>query len=143
MSWFNITEIYAQPGSQARLVMDGEALDILFDYIAYYNDRFINVGDIETEEVFSNAFDETAQRIMYRAPNNRPVWIAMIIVAGVVLLAFILFTFWKRKQEQKNLEAEQTERILNQDLSTFAESDKQDEASKLAQQYMDDDDNRN
>ena len=133
----NFVRIQTQPGSQARLVMDAEAQNILIDYIEYYNERFINVGDVSMEQVFSNAFDEAAQRIMHRAPDNRPFWITVIIVAGVLLLALILFKWWKRKQDQKNLEAEQTERILNQDFGTFG-GNAEDEASRLARQYKDD-----
>jgi len=137
-----ITEMYALRGLQARTVIDDEALDILFDYIENYNSRFHMQGDIGTEQVFSYAFNSTAQRIMHRPPDNRPIFITVIIVSGLVLLALILFNFWKRKQEQKNLEAEQTERILNQDLNTFGDAGR-DEASRLEQQYMDDDgDNR-
>ena len=127
----NTTEIFAQPGTQARLVMDGEALDILFDYIEFYNSQFFTTDGFSMEQVFSNSFDQTAQRIMHRAPDNRPVWIAIIVVAGVVLLAYLSFTWWQRKQAQKNLEAEQTERILNQTLDTFGD----DEAARLAKQY--------
>ena len=68
---------------------------------------------------------------MHRPPDNRPIWITLIIVAGVVLVVTIFYNFWKKKQEQKNLEAEQTERILSQDLGTFGE----DEAADLAKQY--------
>ena len=137
-----ITEIFAYPGIQARLVMDGEALDILLDYIDYYNHRFLDRGDVTEEQIFSNAFNDAAQRIMHRDPDNRAIWITVIIAAAVVLLALILFKFWKRKQVQKNLEAEQTERILNQDLDTFGTAN-DDEASQLAQQYNDDNENNN
>jgi len=44
--------------------MDREALEILFDYIEYYNSRFFNEGDVGMEQVFSYAFDDAAQRIM-------------------------------------------------------------------------------
>ena len=131
-------EIYLQPGIQARLVMDGEALDILFDYIEFYDHRFHTVGDVSMEQVFSNAFDRAAERIMHRPPDNRAVWMTVIIVGGVVLVLLILYTFWKKRQEQKRLEAEETERILSQNLTTFGESGG-DEASRLAQQYMNDD----
>jgi len=135
-----ITEMYIQPGVLARTVMDPEALVILADYIESYNSRFHNPGDIGEEQVFSYAFNSTAQRIMHRPPDNRPIFITVIVVSGLVLLALILFNFWKRKQEQKNLEAEQTERILSQELNTFGDSGG-DEASRLEQHYKDDDDN--
>ena len=66
----NITEVYALPGTQARSVMDREALKILVDYIEYYDSRFFNVGDVGMEQVFSYAFDDAAQRIMRRHPEH-------------------------------------------------------------------------
>ena len=122
-------EVWAYPGSQAGLLMDQEAIDILLDYIAFYY-----VADVSEELFFSNAFHGAAQRIMFRPPDNRQIWITLIVVSGVVLLAVLLFNFWKKRQIQKNLEAEQTERILNQELGTFGE----DEASTLAKQYEND-----
>jgi len=128
------------PGTQARSVIDQEAQDILMDFLARYY-----FYDISEEEYFSRTFNSTGQRIMYvpeappEPPDNRPIWITIIVVTGVVLLILILFKWWKRKQEQKNLEAEQTERILSQPLETIGDS--HDAASQLAQQY--DDDNNN
>ena len=133
--WPNhITHFYAQPGNQARLVMDGEALTILGDFLEFYYGQ-----DIDTEDFFSNSFNQAANRIMHRPPDNRPIWITIIIVGGAVLLVYMVFTWWKKKQEQKNREAEQTERILNQSLDTFG-TPADDEAARLAKQYMDDDD---
>ena len=129
----NQIEIALQPGSQARLVMDDESQNILLDYLAFYNDQFHLTFDFHAEQVFSNAFADAAERIMFRPPNNRPIWITLIIVTGVVLVVLVSYNFWKQKQIQKNLEAEQTERILNQDLGTFAD----DEATRLAKQYED------
>ena len=125
------------PGSQARSVIDQEAQDILMDFVQRYY-----YSDLTEEELFSRAFDSTGQRIMYRpAPppeptDNRPIWITIIVVSGIVLFVLIMFKWWKRKQEQKNLEAEQTERILSQPLETIGDAD--DAASRLAQQYEDD-----
>ena len=124
-------------GNQARSVMDQEAQDILMDFVQRYYYQ-----DISEEDLFSRAFDSTAQRIMYRPTpppeptDNRPIWITIIVAAGVVLLALILFKWWSRKQEQKNLEAEQTERILSQPLETIGSQG--DAASQLAEQYQDD-----
>ena len=119
-------EVLAYPGAQAGLLMDQEAIDILLDYIAFYY-----VADVSEELFFSNAFGGAAQRIMHRPPDNRAIWLTLIVVSGVVLVSIIAFNFWKKRQIQKNLEAEQTERILSQDLGTFGD----DEASELAKQY--------
>ena len=121
--------MYVMPGGQARMVMDDEAREILMDYVQRYY-----YSNIDTEEMFSRVFDGASTRIM---TVTRSPWINVIIIFGLLLILFLLFTWWKRKQAQKNIEAEQTERILNQSLDTFGTDD---EASRLAQQYNDDED---
>ena len=125
----------AWAGSQARTVMDQEAIDILMDFteLHYLNDS------IQLEAAFSRAFDQASTRIMN---VTRSPWFNVMIVFGVLLILFLLYTWWKRKQEQKNKEAEQTERILGQSLDTFeSSSNADDEATKLAQQYNNNDEN--
>ncbi|MCL2371809.1 MAG: hypothetical protein FWC78_00210 [Defluviitaleaceae bacterium] len=120
---------YQAVGSRARAVVDAEAIDILHGFIEfYYHER-----GITPETMFSNAFDRTATRIMATPTDNRPVWMTIAIVIGVLVLVYLLIGFWKNKQAQKNLEAEQTERILGQDLQTFGT----DAASQLAKEYED------
>jgi len=127
-------------GAQAQSVMDMEAIDILMDFVELYYLDFVNFPQVEA--AFSRAFDRTADRIMEQPTDNRQIWMTVIIVAGILLLALLLFNWWKQKQEQKNLEAEQTERILSQSLDTFADSPQgDDEASRLANLYSDDDNN--
>jgi len=46
-------------GAQAKLVMDLEAVNILYDYFDYYWKT-----DMDEESLFSNSFRETAKRIM-------------------------------------------------------------------------------
>jgi len=125
---------YVAPGHRTGSVIDANAIDILYDFIAYY---YFERG-ITPETMFSNAFDRTATRIMARPADNRSVWITIAVIAGVLVLVFLLFSWWRAKKEQKNLEAEQTERILNQSLDTFGTDDA---ASRLAKEY--DDDNNN
>jgi len=120
-------------GAQAQSVIDQEAMDILMDFMELYYMDYVNFP--QTSQAFSRAFTRTADTIMFRPPDNRPIWIAIAIVAGVVLLSLILFAWWNRKQEQKRLEDLQTERILNQPLQTFGAVD--DEAARLAKQYED------
>ena len=128
------TRIWMTPGIRAALVMDVEAREILADFIEYYDAVFYSpIARMNAELMFSNAFERTAEVIMHRPPDNRIIWITLIVAASVVLVVTILYNFWKKKQIQKNLEAEQTERILSQDLSTFSE----DEATRLARQYED------
>jgi len=122
--------MYVMPGNQARLVIDEEARNILMDYVQRYY-----YSDLSTEEMFSRVFDGAGTRIM---TVTRSPWINVMIVFAVLLILFLLYTWWKRKQEQKNLEAEQTERILNQSLNTFGTEDA---ASQLAKEYEDENNN--
>jgi len=120
---------YIVAGNQASAVIDQEAVDIISGYIMRYW-----YTDMEADELFARAFDGAGTRMM---TVTRSPWINVMIVFGVLLILFLLYTWWKGKQEQKNIEAEQTERILNQSLDTF--SGGYDEASQLAQQYSDTD----
>ena len=120
-------------GRQAQTVMDGEAWDILFDYIEMYFYR-----NMEWHERFSRAFDEASQRIM---AVTRSAWIPVLVVAGILLILLLLHRWWSKKQEQKNQEAEQLERVLAQPLEKLGTQ--HDEASQLAQQYQDDNNDPN
>jgi uncharacterized membrane protein len=118
-------------GNQADTVMDSEAIDILSACIRYYW-----YADMDACEMFNRAFNRAGDRIMtvHRSP-----WIIVLVVAGVLLILFLLYIWWKAKRDQKNLEAEQTERILSQDLNEFGSGG--DEASRLAKQYEEDNQN--
>jgi hypothetical protein len=115
-------------GHQAQDVMDGEARDILMDMVARYY-----YSDYDTEDMFSRVFDSAGRRIMtvHRSP-----WIPVFIVAGILLIAYLAFTWWNRKKEQERLQAEETERLLSQPLTTFGSSNSE-EARRLAERYTD------
>jgi hypothetical protein len=117
--------MYAMPGNTARSVADDEARDILMDYIQrnYY-------ANMSEEEMFSRAFNDTGTRIMR---VTRSPWIPVLIVAGVIVILLICIVWWKKIKAQKNLEAEQTERILNQPLEEIGGDD---DAAKLAKLYQ-------
>ncbi|MCL2500874.1 MAG: hypothetical protein FWE90_11165 [Defluviitaleaceae bacterium] len=124
--------MWVQPGNATHRIMDGEAIDILMDYV----ERFWSTEQ-DNSRMFSRAFDRAGTSIMsvHRSP-----WITVLIVAGVLLILFLLYTWWKAKQDRKREEAAETERILGQDLTEFGSSGA-DEASKLAQMYEDDNKN--
>lgn len=109
-------------GNQAKTVLDTEAMDILLDYIdRYYYD---NLAD---EAYFSKAFDEAGKRIM--TVTTSP-WIPVLIVAGVLAAAVLVFVWWSRAKKQKNLEDERTEQILNTPLETFGSGEVEERAKK-------------
>ena len=115
---------YYLTGAQAKTVIDEEAGDILLDYL----DRYYYDDSLTYEEFFSKVFRETADRIM---TVTRSPWIPVLIVLGVVLLAALLFIWWLRAKKQRNLEAKQTEDILNIPLDKFGNT----EAEELAKKY--------
>lgn len=112
-------------GSSARTVMDDEAAEVLADYLwKHYQDY-----NISEEEIFSNAFADTADRIMSVTPSPWP------IVAGcaaVIIVAVVVFVLVRRRQQAKQREAERMEQILNTPLETFEDSALDDLEKKYA-----------
>jgi len=102
-------------GQLTMTVMDQEALDILQSYLSRYY-----TSDLSDEAYFSRSFDEASKRIM---SVTRSPWITVWIVMGIAALLFIGFAWWSKAKHQKNLEAEQTERILNTPLETFGDKE--------------------
>ncbi len=98
-------------GKQAKTVLDDEAMDILMDYVDYYY-----YSDLDEDEMFAQAFQKAGDRIM---SVTRPAWMMPAIILGVVLLVALLYSWWKKAKQQKNLEAEQTKKILETDLNTL------------------------
>lgn len=101
-------------GGQARLVIDTEAEEIIFDYIDYYY-----YDDLTDEQFFSKVFDSASQRMMHVEISPLVIVGVLIAVAAIFCIAFI---WWRKRKEQKNLEAEQTRDILNTPLETFGET---------------------
>lgn len=102
-------------GTAAETVIDREAADIILDYVEY---RY-TTEDTE-EELFSNAFSMSADRIM---TVTKSPWIPILKLGGTIILVLILFNIWKAVKAQKNREDEATERILNADVEKLGHSD--------------------
>lgn len=112
-------------GKQAKTVFDSEARDIFFDYLdSYY------YSDLDTSDFFSTVFEKTGDRMM--EVTQSPL-IKIAVVGGILLILLLLFVWWKKAKEQKNREAEQTERILNTPLSTAPT--KSSEVEELEKKY--------
>lgn len=119
-------------GSQAKTVLDGEALDIFRDYL----DRYYE-SDLTDEEYFGTVFQKTGERIM---TVTRSPWPMVAGIFGLVLLAALLFLWWKKRTEQKNKRAEQVQEMLNTPLTTFGsdlDGNGRDDAEDLAEKYQD------
>lgn len=115
-------------GTQAKTVVDSEAVDILLDYI----DRYYS-SELSDEEMFSTAFDDAAERIM---TVTKSPWVTVAIVAGVLAIVAVAFVWWRAAKKQRNREDEQTRRILETPLETFGD----DEAARRAKKYESDGD---
>ena len=112
-------------GASALSVMDDEALEILRDYLNRY--YYTDTAKVSDEEMFSRTFSDTANRIM---TVTRSYWPIFFAVVGVLVILWLLFHWWKKHKEQKNKEAEQTERILNTPLETFGDVAAEETAKK-------------
>lgn len=117
-------------GNQAKTVMDDEALAILADYL----DRYYNDYDLTEEEIFSDAFADTAQRIMTVTKSPLPTVFICIAVVAVAALAFVA---WKKRSEQKEREQQRAEEILKTPLEKFGDQEVEDLAKKYEEQDKD------
>ena len=119
-------------GTEASAIMDSEALGVLSDELDYaYNNAATD------EEVFSDAFAKTAERIMSAAEAEQQGKTTTLVVGGVVLVVAagvgIAYVVRRRKAKQE-AERKQMEDILNTPLEKFGDKDVED----LADKYEDD-----
>lgn len=124
----NDYDTYYIVGSQARSVIDTEAGDILLDYL----DRYYFDDGLTDEQYFSNSFRDAADRIMDVTTSP---WIPVLSIFGLVIVLYILYKWWKTKQDSKEKEAKRTEDMLNKPIHTFGGS----EAEELSKKYQDKD----
>lgn len=90
-------------GSQAKVLMDNEAEDILFDYLDYHYSR--DPDAVSEEQLFSEAFSDTADRIM---TVTRSPWIPALTVVGVATILLVLFNWWRNALSKQNTAKETT-----------------------------------
>ncbi|WP_281692774.1 hypothetical protein [Agathobaculum desmolans] len=110
-------------GSQAKTVMDDEAVGILADYL----DRYYSDYSISEEEIFSNTFAKTSARIM--TVTRSPV-VPVAVSLAVIVVAVVVFVTLKKRREQRERERKQAEEILKTPLEKFGEQDVEDLAKK-------------
>ena len=110
-------------GTSARSVMDDEAVSILASYL----NRHYEAAPTE-EEVFSDAFADTAERIMTVTKSPLvpiAVCVAVVAVAGAVVVIV------KKRGEQRDKERKHREELLKTPLEKFGDAD----AEELAKKY--------
>lgn len=111
--------IWIVTGTQAKQVADNEALNILVDYI----DRYYYNNSKDAAQSLGMAFEKTADRMMTK--TIRPLTVFIVSFAGVFVIAIVAFMVVKIINEKKRRD-EQTERMLNMDLSQSAEPENPD-----------------
>ena len=115
-------------GTAASAVMDSEALDILADELDYaYNNAATD------EEVFSDAFERTAERIM-AAADDEAAGQAVLAVGGAVVAVSVVggvaYAVVRRCQAARDAENKRMEDILNTPLEKFGDKEVEDLADK-------------
>lgn len=115
-------------GSEARAVMDAEAVDLLGDSLdRYYNDR-----SISEEEIFSKAFSDTADEIM-KKPHDSGDTVVGAIVIIVPLAAYVVYWFLRRRREDRERQRAYQEELLRTPLEKFSDQSIEDLAEKYEQ----------
>lgn len=120
-------------GSLATQVMDSEAVGILSEQIERANNDY----SLSEEEIFSQAFSETADLIMSAADDQRASETTRNVVIGVVAVVAVggaVYLIAKNRKAKQEAERKHTEEILNTPLEKFGDSDIED----LADKYEDD-----
>ena len=115
-------------GSAASAIMDGEAVDVLSDELS------LAYETSETdEEVFSDAFANTAKRIMSAAEDEQRGQTTLLVIGGVAVVvalgAGVAYVLRRRKAKEAE-ERQQMEEILSTPLEKFGDEDVEDLADK-------------
>lgn len=102
-------------GAQAKILMDTEAENILFDYLDKYY-----YSDVTEDQLFSGAFKETADSIM---TVTRSPWIPVFIVVGSAVILIVLFNWWRNALNKPDKEKETDSSNSNEKKDQFDEFD--------------------
>lgn len=115
-------------GSDARAVMDTEAVDLLGDNLdRYYNDR-----SLSEEEIFSKAFSDTADEIM-KEPHDSGDTVVGAVLIIVPLAAYVVYWFVRRRREDRERQRAYQEELLRTPLEKFSDQSIEDLAEKYEQ----------
>lgn len=97
-------------GTQAKQVVDQEAVDILLDYV----DRYYYDNNLTESEMFAKAFNDSAERMM---TVTKSPWPMVLITIGIIIILLLVIRAIKVAAKKKREEDERTERILNTPIS--------------------------
>lgn len=113
-------------GAMTGSVLDDEAINI---FKAYLSENYDDMSLTE-EEIFSDAFADTADRIMTVTPSPLPI---IAVCAAVIIVAVVVFLIVRSRRQAKQREAERMQEILNTPLESLADAELADLEKKYAQ----------
>lgn len=108
-------------GYQTSSVMDAEAVDIFWSYIDKYW-----YTDAETDDVFVNAFNDTAKAIMHVSTTKNDIvkWILILLV--VIVIGAVLVTVIRQRNKRAREKAQEDAEILNTPINDIASDNLED-----------------
>lgn len=113
-------------GAMTGSVLDDEAINIFKAYLSQNYDDM----SLSEEEIFSDAFADTADRIMTVTPSPLPI---IAVCAAVIIVAVVVFLIVRNRRLAKQREAERMQEILNTPLESLADAELADLEKKYAQ----------
>lgn len=105
-------------GRQTSSVMDSEAVEIFWNNIDKYW-----YTDLSTDDVFVNAFNDTADTIMRVSTTKEDIVVWGMAVAIVIIVGIVIIIFIKQKNQRAKEKAAEDERILNTPLEELRNDD--------------------
>ena len=113
-------------GAMTGSVLDDEAINIFKAYLSQNYDDM----SLSEEEIFSDAFADTADRIMTVTPSPLPI---IAVCAAVIIVTVVVFLIVRNRRLAKQREAERMQEILNTPLESLADAELADLEKKYAQ----------
>lgn len=112
-------------GPEALSVMDYEAIEILRRYIEKYW-----YTDATTDDVFINAFNNTADVIMHVSTTGKDILKWTLISCVVIVVGVVLVTVIKQRNKRAKEKAEEDQKILNTPIDTMVSDNLEDKYLK-------------
>jgi hypothetical protein len=102
-------------GKQVSSVMDSEAIEIFWNNIDKYW-----YSDASTDDLFVNAFNDTADTIMHVSTTGKDIFKWILIVIAIVAVGVIIINLVKQKNQRAKEKAEEDQKILNTPINDIA-----------------------
>jgi hypothetical protein len=108
-------------GKQTSSVMDSEAVEIFWNNIDKYW-----YSDASTDDLFVNAFNDTADTIMHVSTTGKDILKWVLIVIAIIAVGVIIINLVKQKNKRAKEKAEEDQRILNTPINDIAKDNLED-----------------